>query len=64
VIDAAHAESDRLRSDCDLYVDAKLADFEDLLATTIRTVGRGRQQLRTGSGPLDLGYPSEHSRVR
>jgi len=59
VIDAAHAESDRLRSDCDVYVDTKLAEFEDFLSGTIRSVGRGRQQLRTGSGVPDYGQDYE-----
>ncbi len=58
VIDSAHAESDRLRSDCDLYVDTKLAEFEDFLNGTVRSVGRGRQQLRTGSGVPD--YASDY----
>lgn len=53
VIDAAHAESDRMRSECDLYVDTKLAEFEEFLTGTVRSVGRGRQQLRTGSGVPD-----------
>ena len=51
--DAAHAESDRMRSECDLYVDTKLAEFEEFLTGTVRSVGRGRQQLRTGSGVPD-----------
>ena len=53
VIDSAHAESDRLRGECDMYVDSKLAEFEEFLTTTTRSVGRGRQQLRTGSGVPD-----------
>ena len=53
VIDAAHAESDRLRGECDVYVDNKLAEFEELLTGTIRSVNRGRQQLRTGAGVHD-----------
>ena len=35
VIDTAHAESDRLRSECDLYVDNKLAEFEEFLRTEV-----------------------------
>ena len=53
IIDAAHAESDRLRGECDVYVDNKLADFEEVLTTTMRSVSRGRQQLRTGAGVHD-----------
>ena len=59
VIDSAHAESDRLRGECDLYVDGKLAEFEEFLSGTIRSVGRGRQQLRTGSGIPDYDEPDE-----
>ncbi|MEO7078771.1 MAG: DivIVA domain-containing protein, partial [Rhodococcus sp. (in: high G+C Gram-positive bacteria)] len=40
---------------CDVYVDTKLAEFEEFLSGTIRSVGRGRQQLRTGSGVPDYG---------
>ena len=68
VIDAAHAESDRLRSECDLYVDSKLAEFEELLSGTLRSVGRGRQQLRTGTGvpnyDADFSAPRGESRSR
>ena len=28
LIDAAHVEADRLRGECDIYVDSKLAEFE------------------------------------
>ena len=44
-----------MRSECDVYVDTKLAEFEEFLSGTIRSVGRGRQQLRTGSGVPDYG---------
>ena len=58
IVDAAHAEADRLRGDCDIYVDQKLADFEQILTGTIRSGGRGRQQLRTGAGMHDyVEYP-------
>lgn len=60
VIDTAHAESDDTRAECDVYVDTKLADFEELLDATLRAVGRGRQQLRTGAGVPD--YHSDSSR--
>ncbi len=53
IIDAAHAESDRLRGECDVYVDTKLAQFEEVLGATMRSVNRGRQQLRTASGVHD-----------
>ena len=64
VIDAAHAESDRLRSECDEYVDSKLAEFEDVLGTTLRSVGRGRQQLRTGAGVPDYTEAERRSERR
>ena len=58
IIDAAHAEADRLRGDCDVYVDEKLAEFEEILTGTLRSVNRGRHQLRTGAGMHDyVEYP-------
>ncbi|APT90519.1 hypothetical protein CSPHI_05130 [Corynebacterium sphenisci DSM 44792] len=50
VTDAAHADSKRLRGECDVYVDNKLAEFEDALSTTLRAVGRDRAALRQGAG--------------
>lgn len=47
IIDSANAEADQLRDECDAYVDGKLADFEDVLDRTLRTVSKGRGQLRT-----------------
>ncbi len=38
LIDTAHAEADRLRGECDIYVDSKLAQFEDYLNGTLRSV--------------------------
>ena len=52
-IDAAHVEADRLRGECDIYVDSKLAEFEEHLNTTLRSVNRGRHQLRTAAGVHD-----------
>ncbi len=46
VTDGAQAESDRLTHQADDYVDAKLANFEILLSKVLRTIGRGREQLR------------------
>ena len=48
-----HAEADRLRGECDIYVDNKLAQFEDYLNGTLRSVSRGRHQLRTAAGTHD-----------
>lgn len=45
VRDAAHAESDRRREECDAYIDEKMARFEEFLGSTIRTVSRGREEL-------------------
>src|ERR1700733_502496 len=53
LIDAAHVEADRLRGECDIYVDSKLAEFEEHLNTTLRSVNRGRHQLRTAAGVHD-----------
>lgn len=54
ISDEAGAEGERLRSECDAYVDSRLADFEDLLSRTLRTVGKGRQHLRSPMGaPFD-----------
>jgi len=49
ILDATHADVDRLRADCDTYVDGKLASLEETLTKTLRTVGRGRTALRSGS---------------
>ncbi len=42
----ARAEAERLKTQADDYVDAKLANFEILLNKVLRTVHRGREQLR------------------
>ncbi len=49
IVDAATNEADRLRRDCDGYVDAKLAEFEDTLTKALGTVTRGRSQLWRGA---------------
>ena len=49
ILDEAHGEADRLRAECDTYVDGKLAGLEDTLTKTLRTVGRGRTSLRSGA---------------
>lgn len=50
VVDAAHADSNRLRMECDTYVDGKLADFEESLSATLRTISRDRAAIRRGAG--------------
>lgn len=47
-VDAATDEATRQRAECDEYVDTKLAEFEDLLTHTLRTVSKGRTHLRGG----------------
>jgi cell division septum initiation protein DivIVA len=51
IVDEAHAEADRQRVDCDAYVDGKLAEFSELLSTTLRTVDSGRNHLRAPAHP-------------
>ncbi|MDO5029318.1 MAG: DivIVA domain-containing protein [Corynebacterium sp.] len=48
----AHADSSRLREECDRYVDSKLAEFETTLQETLRNVGRNRSALRSGAGAV------------
>lgn len=48
ILDEAADEADRLRDECDKYVDGRLADLEETLTSTLRTVGRGRAALRSG----------------
>lgn len=50
VVDAAHADSNRLRQECDEYVDGKLAEFEESLSATLRSVSRDRTAIRRGAG--------------
>jgi hypothetical protein len=59
VIDAAQAEIDQLRAECDAYVDGKLGEFEELLTHTLRTVGKGRSRLHTPV-PATNGRPYDH----
>lgn len=46
LVEEARAETERLTHQADDYVDAKLANFEILLSKMLRTIGRGREQLR------------------
>ena len=52
----AGAEAARLRGECEAYVDGTLAEFEELLTRTLRTVGRGRNHL----GPVPAGTPDRY----
>src|SRR5690606_41783014 len=42
-VDEAHAEAVRQRSECDAYIDGKLAEFADLLDRTLRSVDRSEE---------------------
>ena len=55
LIDSAHAEADRLRGECDIYVDSKLAEFEDFLNGT-HAFGRPR--------PPPAAHRRRHPRLR
>ena len=50
IVESAHSDSDRLRRECDHYVDSTLAQFEETLTGTLRTVSRDRSALRKGAG--------------
>ncbi|WP_295645996.1 DivIVA domain-containing protein [uncultured Corynebacterium sp.] len=62
IVESAHADSDRLRTECDRYVDSTLATFEESLSNTLRTVGRDRAALRKGAGAA--GYRSDRDAGR
>jgi cell division septum initiation protein DivIVA len=42
IIDAGEREADRLRTECDQYIESSLTGFEDTLTRTLQTVQRGR----------------------
>jgi F0F1-type ATP synthase membrane subunit b/b' len=46
IVKDAEADATKLKVQADDYVDAKLASFEILLNKTVKTVHRGREQLR------------------
>ena len=48
ILDTGHNDADRMRQECDSYVDSSLGSLEDTLTTTLRTIGRGRTALRSG----------------
>ena len=56
----AEAETDRLRHECDAYVDAKLAEMEDMLGKALATVTRGRSQLWRGAPGGRAAGPHRH----
>lgn len=57
----AHADSSRLREECDRYVDSKLAEFEQTLQETLRNVGRNRSVLRSGAGAVGGGAGAQNA---
>ncbi|AGP31046.1 hypothetical protein A606_06995 [Corynebacterium terpenotabidum Y-11] len=59
IIESAHADSDRLRRECDQYVDSTLAQFEESLNGSLRIVSRDRSALRKGAGVSGSRYPRE-----
>ena len=68
VLDQAHADAEAMRLQTEDYVDGKLAGFEQLLATTLAAVQRGRDRLagdpgapsEDGAGARPQGVPDEH----
>ncbi|SDR90714.1 DivIVA domain-containing protein [Corynebacterium timonense] len=50
LVENAHADSSRLRAECDDYVDSKLSEFEESLSAVLRTVSSDRSALRRGAG--------------
>ena len=55
VVESAYADSKRLRGECDVYVDNKLAEFESAMSETLRSIGRDRSALRKGAGASGAG---------
>lgn len=46
IVMEARGEAEKLAHDADDYADAKLADVEVIISKLLRTIGRGREQLR------------------
>jgi cell division septum initiation protein DivIVA len=46
IVGEAQGEAEKLAHDADDYADAKLADVEIVINKLLRTIGRGREQLR------------------
>lgn len=62
LVEQAHADSNRLRTECDVYVDGKLSEFENSLTTTLRSVSRDRAAIRKGAGAVGAGHDGGGSR--
>ena len=52
IVDAAHDDAHRERSECDHYVESALSEFTETLESVLDTVGRHRHQLRLSSASL------------
>ena len=48
IVDTADGEADRLRRDCDAYVDTTLGELEESLGTALQTVNRSRASMWRG----------------
>ena len=50
IVDSADGEAERVRRECDAYVDTKLGEFEESLGTALRAVSRSRAHLWNSDG--------------
>ena len=53
-----------MRTECDDYVDSKLAEFEETLTGVLRTVSSDRSALRRGAGVSGGGRGDYYGRSR
>jgi hypothetical protein len=58
IIDAAQAEANRLKHECEDYCDHKLASFEIVLERTLKMVGAGREKLQGTGGATSGSVPA------
>ena len=59
IVDAAQAEANRLKNECEDFCDHKLASFEIVLERTLKMVGAGRDKLQ---GAVEAGSRSRRGR--
>lgn len=52
----AHADAEAMRREVEDFVDQRLAAFEDMLRSTLRTIGGGRDHLHGRSTPATPGH--------
>ena len=50
ILDAAHGEADRMRQECDSYVDTTLGELEESIGGALQMVNRSRASLWRGPG--------------